>query len=143
MDIEDQIRKAVEEGKFDNLAGQGKPLDMWDNPYEDPSWRTAYKMLKDNGFTLPWIETRREIESEIQANRRGIKSIREAREGLSEVEWKRAEQRFRDTIAAINKKIFVYNLQTPSPQFQMLPLDPDKELNAQEFGEKNVSSPLP
>ena len=38
---EDKIEKAMEEGKFDNLKGAGKPFE-WDdeNPYEDPGMRS-------------------------------------------------------------------------------------------------------
>lgn len=28
MSVEEQIRKAMAEGAFDNLSGQGKPLDL-------------------------------------------------------------------------------------------------------------------
>ncbi|MEA3440806.1 MAG: DUF1992 domain-containing protein [Chloroflexota bacterium] len=54
--IEEHIRRAMEEGKFDDLPGKGKPLRLDHNPHEDPQWRTAYRMLRNSGFTLPWIE---------------------------------------------------------------------------------------
>lgn len=152
MNIEDQIRKAIEEGKFNDLAGKGKPLNLEENPFEDPSWRTAHKMLKDNGFSLPWIETRREIDEAIRSSRRQYQRAKqiyteklqaEKMGTQAEAELSHAQQRFRDAIAAINKKIFAYNLQTPSQQLQMLPLTFEKELSALEIGENNVSSPLP
>ncbi|HEX4965548.1 MAG TPA: DUF1992 domain-containing protein [Thermoanaerobaculia bacterium] len=34
---ENRIREAIEEGKFDNLEGTGKPLPDIDEPY-DPDW---------------------------------------------------------------------------------------------------------
>ena len=42
--IEEQLRKAREEGKFDNLRGHGQPLDLSENPFEDPTWRLANDM---------------------------------------------------------------------------------------------------
>src|SRR5574341_670165 len=69
---EEQIRRAMEEGKFDNLPGKGKPLRLEDNPLEDPEWRLAHHVLRSSGYTLPWIETRRELESEIQAARAAL-----------------------------------------------------------------------
>ena len=36
-----KIREAMEEGAFDHLDGAGKPLDLSENPFEDPSDRLA------------------------------------------------------------------------------------------------------
>jgi len=55
---EEQIRRAIEEGKFDNLPGKGKPLNLEQNPFEDPEWRLANHVLITSGFSLPWIEKR-------------------------------------------------------------------------------------
>ena len=38
---ERKIREAIEEGAFDHLEGTGKPLDLSENPFEDPSDRMA------------------------------------------------------------------------------------------------------
>jgi hypothetical protein len=53
---ERKIREALEEGAFDHLEGAGKPLDLSENPFEDPSDRMAYRLLKNNGFAPAWIE---------------------------------------------------------------------------------------
>ena len=37
--IEEQLRKAREEGKFDHLRGHGQPLRLDENPFEDPTWQ--------------------------------------------------------------------------------------------------------
>jgi DnaJ family protein C protein 28 len=71
---EEQIRRAMEEGQFDNLPGKGKPLNLDENPYEDPEWRMAHHILHNSGFSLPWIETRREIETNLEAARTSIKT---------------------------------------------------------------------
>ena len=55
---EDQIRRAMEEGKFDDLPGEGKPLRLENDPFEDPEWRMAHHVLRNGGFTLPWIEAK-------------------------------------------------------------------------------------
>lgn len=70
--IEETIRRAIAAGEFDDLLGMGKPLDLSDNPYADPTWRLAYHLLKQNGFAPPWVETRQEIE----------KALSQARESL-------------------------------------------------------------
>lgn len=136
---EDQIRRAIEAGQFDNLPGKGKPLRLNENPHEDPGWRMAYHVLHNGGFSLPWIETRREIEHEIETAREELRrawegyqaASRSRREStLGETEWKRAVALFNGKLSEINKRIFNYNLETPSAGFQLLRLDGERELTA-------------
>jgi hypothetical protein len=63
--IDRKIRRAMEDGDFDNLPGHGKPLELDDDPLEDPTWRMARRMLKSNGFSHPAIEAKRAIEADI------------------------------------------------------------------------------
>ena len=70
--IEELIQRAIREGKFDALPGQGKPLHLDDNPQADPDWQLAYHLLKENGFSLPWLELRQEIENEIESARQSL-----------------------------------------------------------------------
>ena len=53
--IEQIIERARAEGKFDNLEGRGRPLRLEENPYEDPNWRVAYRVLKNAGFRPDWL----------------------------------------------------------------------------------------
>jgi DnaJ family protein C protein 28 len=125
---EEQIRRAMEDGKFDNLPGHGKPLDLNDNPHEDPEWRMAYRMLRDGGFTLPWIETRQEIENELKAARNDLARAWEWRKNILtddypqdvlEAEWGKAKQVFQERVEQLNKRILSYNLEVPNTRFQM------------------------
>ena len=61
--IEEQISKAMAEGKFDNLPGAGRPLDL--NAYfQTPEHlRLCYSILKNGNFTPPEVELLKEIES--------------------------------------------------------------------------------
>lgn len=137
MSVEEQIRRAMQEGKFDNLPGKGKPLPVEENPFEDPEWRMAYHMLRSSGYTLPWIELRNEIEAEAKAaaedlartwNWRQGALQRSAPPGPVETEWLRAVARFKARIESVNRQIFTYNLQIPSPRFALLKRDPDQEI---------------
>ena len=47
---ERKIREAMEDGVFEHLDGAGQPLDLTENPYEDPSLRMAHKVLKNKGL---------------------------------------------------------------------------------------------
>ena len=136
--IEDQLRKALGEGKFDNLPGKGKPLHLDEyNPHADPEWELAYRMLREGGYSLPWIETIREIETDIEAARKDLQRAWEWRQAaLTEsqpanfvaAEWERAMEAFRDKLAAFNKRIRDYNLKVPIARFQRPILNYEREL---------------
>src|SRR5512133_1234249 len=102
-DIEDAIEKAMQEGKFNDLPGKGKPLSLDDNPHEDPAWRLANHVLKTSGFSLPWIEARKEIEAEIEQARQALQrarswhltqAARRRNDPEVEAEWQRAVRAF-------------------------------------------------
>ncbi len=57
---EERIRKAMEEGVFDNLAGKGKPL-FFDDTWVPEDLRSAYRILKNAGCIPPEAELRKEI----------------------------------------------------------------------------------
>lgn len=135
--IEEHIRRAIEEGQFDNLPGKGKPLKLDDTSLEDPEWRMAYHIIRNSGFSLPWIEKSREIESALEAARATLARIwewshapndEENSSAFVEEEWRKAELKFREDIHTINQKIASYNLEAPSPQFQRQPINADREL---------------
>ncbi len=81
--IEDLIQRAIQEGKFSDLPGKGKPLRLDDNPLADPDWQLAYHLLKENGFSLPWLELRQELEKEIEAARQSLKQAWEWRQSAA------------------------------------------------------------
>ncbi len=121
------IRRAMQDGAFDNLPGKGQPLKLDDNPHEPEEWRTAYRMLRSNGYSLPWLELRKEIEEAID---RARSDARSARESGTEDFWNRQKAVFQQRIEALNQRIFQYNLQAPSPVFHRQPLDLARELDA-------------
>ena|SRR5438105_1781930 len=145
--VEEQLRKAREDGKFDNLRGHGQPLALDENPFEDPTWQMANEMLKKNGFRPDWLEddiaNRQDLENaqrdlvrsrdwraaELEAlgDGRDAKSIE--RRVMVHNEWQLAQDRFRARLRAINKSIFNYNLKVSATRLQRLSLDIEAELN--------------
>ena len=137
--IEEQIRRAMEQGKFDDLRGKGKPIQWDENPFVEPDWQMTFRVLREAGFALPWMETRKEIEAQLEAARASLKRAREWQQtvskagqppGFLEDEWGRAVGAFREQVRAINKLIFDYNLEVPLPRFQCPPVDVDAEIRA-------------
>ena len=48
--VEEQVRRAIEAGEFDNLPGRGKPLDLRAYFETPEDLRMAYSILKSNNF---------------------------------------------------------------------------------------------
>lgn len=144
--IEEQLRKAREEGKFDNLRGHGQPLSLDSNPFEDPAWQLANDMLKKNGFRPDWLEDDVSIRDQVAQARLAVLRAREWRASelaalagktgaaaieqrlRVEQEWEQAQARFRTRLGEINKQIFTLNLKVPSTRLQRLTLDVEAEL---------------
>ncbi len=59
--IEEQIQRAIAEGKFDNLKNAGKPLNLDDYFATSEDIRVGYTLLKNNDFVPPEIELLKEI----------------------------------------------------------------------------------
>ncbi len=96
---ERKIREAMEEGAFDHLEGAGRPLDLDENPFEDPSLRMAHRLLKNNGLVPGWIQEAREIEAESRLLR--------DRAGQPDGD-------FQNRVDALNRRILAFNLKAPA-----------------------------
>jgi hypothetical protein len=58
---EERIRKAMEEGEFNNLPGAGKPFSFEDETWIPEDLRPAYRILKNAGCIPPELELKNEI----------------------------------------------------------------------------------
>jgi len=105
-----KIREAMREGAFDHLDGMGDPLDLRENPFEDPAQRMGHRLLRNNGFAPAWIEESREIDGEI----RRLKTVFERSGPAKQTEL----------VAALNRRIARFNLTTPVPGTQKPPFRP-------------------
>jgi DnaJ family protein C protein 28 len=127
--LDEIIEKAKAEGHFDNLPGHGKPLKLDDGAHEDPALRLANRILKDNGFLWPWIEERQELEAAIETARAELTvAHRTAATTGQPSTWGEAVTSFRQKVTALNRRIAAHNLKVPSPGFQRLPVDAEKEI---------------
>jgi DnaJ family protein C protein 28 len=135
--VEEIIRRAMQEGKFDDLPGKGKPLQLDQNPHENPEWRAAHYILKTGGFSLPWIESLNEIETNLQNARNALSQAWKWRQGengdqidpyLVDTEWERSVDTFREQVESINKQIRSFNLEVPNLRFQLPLLNADQEI---------------
>lgn len=58
--VEERIKKAQQEGLFDNLKGMGKPL-VFEDALVPEEFRLAHKILKNAGFLPPELVLRKKI----------------------------------------------------------------------------------
>ena len=59
--IEQRIKEADEKGEFEDLPGQGEPLDLVDDSNVPEDLRLAYKILKNADCLPPELEAKKEI----------------------------------------------------------------------------------
>jgi DnaJ family protein C protein 28 len=124
--VEERIQKAIEAGEFENLRGKGQRIEWDENPFAPPEWQLAFHLLRSNGFTLPWIETRRELLAEIAELRRQAAHLRET----PPTDLRRGEEsaQLEKKIGELNQRIRRYNISAPLAHFQLPVLDCKAEL---------------
>jgi hypothetical protein len=136
--IDKKIREAVERGEFDNLTGKGEPIDLSENPYEDPDWRTAHRMLRNAGFAPSWIEDRKDIDAELAVARSQLARVSGIRQNARDTEhessasirWQKALETFREKVDELNRRINAWNLKAPAVAFQRKRIDVEAEIKS-------------
>lgn len=134
--IDKKIRQAIQDGEFDDLSGKGAPIDLRENPFEDPDWRMAHRMLRNAGFAPAWIEERKDIEAEITAARTTLARVwlvlRNARQAehkaSAQQRWDGALADFRAQLLELNRRIDTWNLKAPAAGLHRLRIDIDREI---------------
>jgi DnaJ homolog subfamily C member 28 len=134
--VDQRIREGIEQGQFDNLSGRGRPIDLSENPFEDPDWRTAHRLLRNAGFAPAWIEERKDIEADVEAARiklvRAWTVLRNARrsenEGVATTRWEQGQSSFQLEATQLNRRIVAWNLKAPAAGFQRKRIDAEREI---------------
>jgi len=131
QDVEEQIQIAIANGEFDNIEGKGKPLKSLlgnaDNPYLDQADRIGYGLLQKHGFAPEWIEQQKRIHSDLEHHIRELSASWAASKFEPTHAWVVQKDRFRQNMAALNKRVRDYNLNCPVFA-QMLFFDPVEEV---------------
>jgi hypothetical protein len=131
---EKRLREAIENGEFDDLPGKGEPIDLRENPFEDPDLRTVHRLLRNAGFAPAWIEERKDIDAELAAAQtklsRAWALFGEGGKAKSEAEWERNVKEFREQVLALQQRIRIYNLKAPAAVFHRKHIDVEKILES-------------
>ena len=127
---EKKLREAIENGEFDNLPGKGEPVDLRENPFEDPDLRVVHRLLRNAGFAPAWIEERKDIDLELETAlaklTRGWELFGSGGQTPASAEWERCLRDFREKVVEINERIKLYNLKAPAAAFHRNHVDPDR-----------------
>ncbi len=133
------MKKAMEQGEFDNLEGAGEPLDLGGNPFAPDEMHMAYKILKDNGYAPYWMELGKEIDAlwvklnkEIEDFKKYTRMVFSEKRSSGAI--RRYEQRKTafytqswEHLSEISKKILDYNLNCPVSRLGRANFDVDDE----------------
>ncbi len=125
--VEERIREAIERGEFENLKGKGRPIQWEENPFTPPELQLAFHLLRSSGFTLPWIEMRRELVQEIETLRQRVAQLRQSPR-WNDAWGKREKIRLEKQIEDLNRRIRRYNIEVPLTHFHLPVLDCQAEL---------------
>ena len=127
---EKMLREAIENGEFDDLPGKGEPIDLRENPFEDPDLRTVHRLLRNAGFAPAWIEERKDIDAELASAQAKLKRawslFGQEVKGASEAEWERSVKEFRERVLELQQRIRIYNLKAPAAVFHRKHIDVEK-----------------
>jgi hypothetical protein len=140
--IDRQIRKAIEDGEFSNLPGEGKPLNLGDDAHTPEELRMAYKILKDNDLSPEWIMHGKALDAKIDdmmeqlgraASRYQAASqapdATAASRGQAETAWRTAQAKLTGAAAKLNGEISTYNLKIPRGAAAKPLLNLQREIN--------------
>ena len=149
--IDDIIEDGRSQGMFDNLKGQGKPLNLNKNPFNQNS-EIADTLLKENNMVPAWLAQRNDTQAEIHTLRQKIsrtwrrydQEYRFAQDtgiksGL-ELAWDDEIKKWEAAILKINKLVDSYNLKRPINNLEMFKLRLDDEL--ERVGARRFLRPL-
>lgn len=126
--LEQRIQQAIENGMFDKLPGAGKPLQLDDDSLVPEEERLGQHLLKANGFTLPWIEARRDIEREHEQLAEWLADAKQRWPSLSAAGRAAMKISYRRKLDDLQRLILNFNLKVPRGIAQIETLNMPAEL---------------
>ena len=116
------------------MPGKGEPIDLRENPFEDPDLRTVHRLLRNAGFAPAWIEERKDIDAELATAQtklsRAWALFGQGGKAPSDGEWERSVREFREQVLELQQRIRIYNLKAPAAVFHRKHIDVEKILES-------------
>jgi hypothetical protein len=112
--IDEIILDAMRKGKFADLPGQGRPLQLDDEAYVPSHLRMAHKLLRDNDLAPDWIMQGRELEAARAALLTSLgRAAGQYRQTKAAAPWHKALASARVDAERYNRQVTSYNLKLP------------------------------
>ncbi len=121
--VDRQIREAMDEGKFDDLPFQGRPIPLEDEAFAG-EWAMAFRMLRNGGAAPPWIEADKEVRALLDRRAAIFARARAA----SPFARRRDRAELGRLVVAVNAAIARLNAEAPTDRQHRRPLNPADEL---------------
>jgi hypothetical protein len=112
--VEQRIQEAMEQGLFDNLQGEGKPLNLDEDRFVPDELKMAFRLLRSTGMAPLWVDLNKEIRADIERLTRFREHIHSRWSTISAVELEHRRAEYLARINEINGKIINYNIIAPS-----------------------------
>lgn len=113
--IDTAIRKAMEAGEFDNLPGEGRPLDLNSDTNIPSDMRLAYKIMKENGIAPDWVMQGKMLTAKMQSWQSRLKRAYQTFSAHHEsAKWHSAREQLILDAEQLNKEIISFNLKLPA-----------------------------
>jgi DnaJ homolog subfamily C member 28 len=141
---EGKIQEGIEEGKFDNLPGKGKPVVIEEDSSTPQHLRIANRVLKNAGVAPEWIQIRQDILEErnavcaLFARLQRESSARRDRITSPDphdayflrcVEWhQRSRAEYLQRLKSVNTSILKYCMSAPQTAEPFSPYNIEKEM---------------
>ena len=126
--VEQRILDGMEQGLFDNLRGEGKPLNLDEDRFVPDEMKLAFRLLHSSGVAPLWVELNKEIRDDIARMERFRATVHRSWERISAIERDHRRREYLQRIREINSKILSYNIIAPSSQVHFGLLIADDEL---------------
>ncbi|MEP6985317.1 MAG: DnaJ family domain-containing protein [Chloroflexota bacterium] len=108
------IRKAMEAGEFNNLPGEGQPLDLNINPHVPADMQLANKIMKENGIAPDWIVQSKTLTAKLDSWQTRLTAAHKAYSKTNNVvAWLTAKEKLTEDAEKLNKEVVVFNLKLP------------------------------
>ncbi len=108
------IRKAMEAGEFNNLPGEGQPLDLNVDPYTPADMQLAYKIMKQNGIAPDWIVQSKVLDAKLDSWLSRLNAAHKIyRTNNNIAGWITAKEKLGEDAEKLNKEVVAFNLKLP------------------------------
>jgi hypothetical protein len=117
--LDELLKQAQQSPDWQNLPGQGKPLNLDQDPHTPDEMRMAYKILKENDLAPAWIMEGKELDTQRE---KLVTQIHAAGKTGS------IKASLQESITAFNRRVLSYNLKIPQGIPHKRTIDPAREM---------------